>query len=124
MFVDRVKVTFKAGDGGDGAMSFHHEKMRPRGGPDGGNGGNGGDVILKARTNQDSLATFRYKKLLKAESGHPGGNSKKHGRSGEDLEVAVPVGTVVFNQDAGVLADLAKEDQTYTVAYGGKGGFG
>jgi GTP-binding protein len=124
MFVDRVKVTFKAGDGGDGAMSFRHEKMRPRGGPDGGNGGDGGDIILCARTNQDSLAALRYKKLLQAESGKPGGKAKKHGKSGEDLEVAVPVGTVIYNADTEPLADLAADGQTYTVASGGKGGFG
>ena len=124
MFVDRVKVTIKAGDGGDGALSFRHEKLRPRGGPDGGDGGDGGDVILRARTNQDSLAAFRYKKLLQAESGKPGGKAKKHGKSGEDLEVAVPVGTVVYGTEAKPLADLAADNQTYTIAHGGKGGFG
>ena len=124
MFVDRVKVTFKAGDGGDGTMSFRHEKMRPRGGPDGGDGGDGGDIILRAQTNQDSLAAFRYKKLLKAESGNPGGKAKKHGKSGDDLEVPVPVGTVVYGSDKKTLADLTHDDQTYTVAYGGKGGYG
>src|ERR1051325_4950995 len=104
MFVDRVQVTFKAGDGGDGALSFRHEKMRPRGGPDGGDGGDGGDVILLAQTNQDSLATFRYQKMLRAEPGKPGGKAKKHGKSGKDLTVSVPVGTVIYGTGTKPLA--------------------
>ncbi|MBI2588860.1 GTPase ObgE [Candidatus Saccharibacteria bacterium] len=122
-FVDRVEVTFKAGDGGDGIVSFRREKFRSLGGPDGGDGGNGGNVILLASTNQNTLADFRYKKLLKAQSGQNGGRAKRHGKSSPDLEVAVPIGTVV-SQDSDVLADLTENRQTVVIAAGGKGGYG
>ncbi len=123
-FVDRVNVVFKAGDGGDGALSFRHEKFRARGGPDGGDGGDGGSIVLRASRNQNTLATFRYKKLLQAESGQKGLKSKKHGKSGQDLEVAVPLGTVVWDANNELLADLAKDGQVEVIARGGKGGFG
>ncbi|HXY18308.1 MAG TPA: GTPase ObgE [Candidatus Nitrosopolaris sp.] len=123
MFVDRVRVRVEAGNGGDGALSFRHEKFRARGGPDGGDGGHGGSVILRASRNQNTLAAFRYKKLLKAEDGQPGGKRKRHGKSGADLEVAVPVGTAV-SVDEKILADLTTDGQEVTIARGGKGGFG
>ena len=123
MFVDRVLVTFKAGDGGHGAVSFRHEKFRPLGGPDGGDGGDGGSIILKASNNQNTLATFRYKKLIKAGDGQPGSKVRRHGKSGEDLLLSVPVGTVVMRGDV-ALADLADDGQQFTLAGGGKGGFG
>jgi GTP-binding protein len=122
-FVDKVDVVFEAGAGGDGKVSFRHEKFRAMGGPDGGDGGDGGDVILVASRNQNTLATFRYKKQIKAPSGQPGLDSKKHGRSATDLEVAVPVGTVVMAGDE-ILADLASDGQKEVIAKGGKGGFG
>src|SRR5438132_14209825 len=106
MFVDKVRVKIKAGDGGNGAVSFRHEKFVDRGGPDGGDGGNGGDVVLVASRNQDTLSTFRYKKELKAEPGSPGGKSKKHGKSGTDLVLGVPVGTQVVDGKGQALADL------------------
>lgn len=124
MFVDKVKVIFQAGDGGDGAVSFRHEKFIDRGGPDGGDGGNGGDVVLKASRNQNTLATFRYQKELKADSGKMGQERKKHGRSGQDLVVAVPLGTQVYNTSGELIADLAVDEQQIIVAKGGKGGFG
>jgi GTP-binding protein len=124
MFVDRVEVKIKAGDGGDGAMSFRHEKFRPKGGPDGGDGGNGGDVVLIASSNQNTLANFRYKKLLQAQDGKPGLKSKKHGRSGDDLEIKVPIGTMVLNKDGEALADLTIDGQQTVIAQGGHGGFG
>ena len=124
MFVDRVSVTFKGGDGGDGILSFRREKFREKGGPDGGDGGNGGDVVLIASRNQNTLAAFRYKKLLKAESGQTGGRAKKRGRSGYDLGVPVPVGTMVLNSGGGVAADLTTDGQRETIARGGKGGYG
>lgn len=123
-FVDRVQVTIKAGNGGDGVTSFRHEKFRARGGPDGGDGGSGGDVILEASRNQNTLATFRYKRLLKAESGKSGGKTKKHGISGEDLAVDVPIGTVVTDKSGNILADFTTDGQTEVLARGGKGGFG
>ena len=124
MFVDQVTVKLQAGKGGDGALSFRHEKFVDKGGPDGGDGGDGGDIILRATRNENTLATFRYKKLLKAEDGSPGLKTKKHGKSGKDLEVAVPVGTVVSNLDGQVIADLVEDGQTAVIAHGGRGGFG
>lgn len=124
MFVDRVEVTLQAGDGGDGLTSFRREKFRPYGGPDGGDGGNGADVVLEASTNQNTLAAFRYKKLLKAPSGQAGMYAKRHGKSGEEFIVKVPVGTIVNSKDGKVLADLTVDGERITVAKGGKGGFG
>jgi GTP-binding protein len=124
MFVDRVNVTIRAGNGGDGALSFRHEKFRPRGGPDGGDGGNGGNVVLQASRNENTLADFRYKKLLQAKNGQPGGKRKRHGKKGEDLRVNVPVGTVVTDREGQVLADLTADGQTEVIASGGNGGFG
>lgn len=124
MFVDKVSVSIKAGDGGDGVTSFRHEKFREKGGPDGGDGGKGGDVVLTASRNQNTLAAFRYSKTLAAENGKNGGKSKKHGKNGKNLEVNVPVGTVVSAADGEVLADLAADGQQAVIAEGGKGGYG
>jgi GTP-binding protein len=124
MFVDRVKVSIKAGAGGDGALSFRHEKFRARGGPDGGDGGNGGSVLLVASRNQNTLAAFRYKKLLEAKPGAAGGKRKRHGKKGDDLEVAVPVGTAIIDPSGDTLADLNEDGQQFLIAKGGKGGFG
>jgi GTPase len=124
MFVDSVHVLLKAGDGGDGIVSFRHEKFIDKGGPDGGDGGHGGDIAFVASRNQNTLATFRFQKELKAESGRPGFKRRKHGKSGQDLEVAVPVGTVVARDDGTVLADLHEDGQRVVVARGGRGGFG
>jgi len=123
MFVDRVSVKVKAGNGGAGAVSFRREKFVERGGPDGGDGGNGGNVILLASNNQNTLAAFRYKREITAENGQPGTKRRRHGKSGEDLIVPVPVGTVVVNGDE-VVADLTADGQRETIASGGKGGFG
>lgn len=124
MFVDKAQVTLRAGNGGDGAMSFRHEKFISRGGPDGGDGGNGGDIILRASNNQNTLASFRYQKSLQAEHGDPGTKRRKHGKTGKDLEVAVPVGTQVLSKEGEVLADLTTDGQSTVIARGGKGGFG
>src|SRR5436305_3839633 len=118
MFVDRVSVTIRAGDGGDGCLSFRHEKFQPRGGPDGGDGGHGGDVVLQASRNQNTLGAFRYQKELKAEPGHSGGTNRKHGRNGKDLLVAVPVGTVATDQEGKLVADLVEDGQQAVVAKG------
>ncbi|MBI1857322.1 GTPase ObgE [Candidatus Saccharibacteria bacterium] len=96
MFVDKAEVTLKAGSGGDGRVSFRHEKYIRLGGPDGGDGGDGGDIIFVASRNQNTLANFRYQRELIAQSGKPGDKRKKHGRSGTDTRVAVPVGTTVM----------------------------
>jgi GTP-binding protein len=124
MFVDKVQVGVSAGNGGNGAVSFRHEKFVDRGGPDGGDGGDGGDVILVASRNQNTLANFRFQKSLKADDGQSGSQRRKHGKSGEDLEVPVPVGTVVIDEHGGELADLANDGDRAVIAYGGKGGFG
>jgi len=124
MFVDRVSVSIRAGKGGNGMVSFHHEKFISRGGPDGGDGGNGGNVVLTASRNQNTLADFRYKKLLQAKDGEAGAKRKRHGRNGDDLRLDVPVGTVVTDQQGTVLADLTEDGQVEVIAKGGGGGFG
>jgi GTP-binding protein len=123
-FVDRVNVNVRAGKGGDGLLSFRHEKFIAKGGPDGGDGGDGGSVVMRASRNQNTLAAFRYKKLLKASDGQAGGKRKRHGKNGGDLIVDVPVGTVLTDEQGNVLADLTVDGQTEVVAQGGKGGFG
>lgn len=123
MFVDKVEIKIIAGDGGDGSVSFRQEKYIDKGGPDGGDGGDGGDVVLVASRNQNTLAAFRYKKFVKAEDGTAGGQQKRHGKNGKDLEVKVPVGTVL-SVDGYVIADLTKDGQTAIIAKGGEGGFG
>ncbi len=123
-FIDKVAINVVAGKGGDGKLSFRREKFIDRGGPNGGDGGKGGDVVLQASQNQNTLAAFRYHKELKAESGQAGGKNRKHGRSGNDLNVAVPVGTIVSSERGEVLADLVNEDQKAVIAHGGRGGYG
>lgn len=124
MFVDKVQVSIKAGDGGNGVVSFRHEIYVDRGGPDGGDGGKGGDVILVASRNQNTLANFRFQKAIRAESGRSGSKQKKHGKSGINLRVPVPVGTVLIDEHGDTLADLQTDGQEVVVALGGKGGFG
>jgi len=124
MFVDKVKVSVSAGDGGNGAVSFRHEIYVDKGGPDGGDGGDGVDVIFEASRNQNTLATFRFQKQIVAEAGQNGGKRRMHGRSGQDLVVKLPVGTVVHDQEGTALADLAQDGQQVIIAGGGKGGFG
>src|SRR5579863_3789821 len=102
-FIDKASVTFTAGNGGDGAVSFRREKFIDRGGPDGGDGGDGGSVILIASRNEDTLASFRYQKELRAENGQAGSKRRKHGKSGHDLDVSVPVGTVVIDDAGNIL---------------------
>lgn len=124
MFVDKVIVHVKAGRGGDGAVSFRHEKYIDKGGPDGGNGGRGGDVIFVATQNENTLLHFRYKQELIAENGQPGARRRQAGRNGADLMVKVPVGTQVFEQGDKLVADLTTPGQQAIVARGGDGGFG
>ena len=123
MFVDTAKVFVQAGKGGDGAVSFRHEIYVDKGGPDGGDGGHGGDVIFVATEGLNTLLDFRYKPELKADPGANGAKRKMAGRSGADLRVKVPVGTLVY-RDGEVIADLTKDGQEVVVAKGGDGGFG
>ncbi len=124
MFVDLASVRLKAGDGGNGIVSFRHEKFIDRGGPDGGDGGKGGDIVLVSSRNQNTLANFRFKKEMKAQTGQSGSMRRKHGRNGPDLIIAVPVGTSVILEDGTTVADLTMDNQKFIVARGGKGGFG
>ena len=123
MFVDKAKVSLKAGKGGDGAVSFRHEIYIPKGGPDGGDGGKGGDIVFKADKDTDTLIDFRFTPILTAEDGRNGAGQRSAGRSGQDLIVEVPIGTVVY-KDGEILADLTEDGQTAIIARGGDGGFG
>jgi GTP-binding protein len=124
MFVDKVLVSIKAGDGGNGMVSFRQEKFVDKGGPDGGDGGKGGDVIFVASRNQNTLAAFRFQKEIIAESGKPGFRRKRHGKSGKNLEVQVPVGTAIYDESGTLLADLLHDGDREVIAKGGDGGFG
>jgi GTP-binding protein len=124
MFVDKAKITVKAGDGGNGCVGFHREKFIAAGGPDGGDGGKGGDIIFKVDTNLSTLSDFRYKRKFEAKPGEPGRGGKKNGKKGEDLVIKVPKGTVIRESNSGaVMADMSGIDE-FVAAKGGKGGWG
>ncbi len=123
MFVDTAKVRVQAGKGGDGAVSFRHEIYIPKGGPDGGDGGKGGSVVFRADKDTNTLLDFRYNPELKAENGKNGAGQRSAGRSGKDLIVEVPIGTIV-RKDGAVIADLKQDRQEAIIAQGGDGGFG
>lgn len=123
MFVDKVQVIVTAGDGGNGAVSFRHEKFVDRGGPDGGDGGRGGHVVLVGDENLNTLVNFRYKQELGAENGQVGQKQRKHGRNGADLTIKVPIGTMVVHEGQ-IIADMTGQGQEITIAKGGDGGFG
>lgn len=143
MFVDKAKVSLKAGKGGDGAVSFRREIYIPKGGPDGGDGGKGGDIIFKADKDTNTLIDFRFTPILTAEDGKNGSGTRSAGRGGKDLIVEVPIGTVVYrlkSEEASrsrsmltesaagpvrrLIADLTRDGQTAVIARGGSGGFG
>jgi GTP-binding protein len=125
MFCDIADVTFIAGKGGNGCVSFRREKFIPKGGPDGGDGGNGGDVILKADENITTLSDFRTKKTFTAEDGDPGRGKNQHGKNGEDLILKVPVGTIIQNPENGdIYEDLDENGKEAVIAKGGIGGKG
>ena len=154
MFVDKAKVSLKAGKGGDGAVSFRHEIYIPKGGPDGGDGGKGGDIIFRADRNTNTLIDFRFTPILTAENGKNGAGQRSAGRSGKNLIVEVPLGTVVYKigskdsfegirsydederaspvttgagdapRERILLADLTRDGQESIIAHGGSGGFG
>ncbi len=124
MFIDVAKIHVKAGDGGNGAVSFHREKFVAAGGPDGGDGGKGGNIVFQVDKNLNTLLDFKYKRKFKAENGTPGGQKNCAGKNGEDLVIFVPRGTLVYHADSGaLLADLS-EDEPVIIAKGGNGGFG
>jgi GTP-binding protein len=124
-FIDEATITVQSGDGGSGCVSFRREKFVPRGGPDGGDGGKGGDIILKSASRRRTLLPFRYKSQFKATRGANGQGKQKTGRSGEDLVLEVPPGTIVRNAETGeILKDFSKADESFVAAPGGRGGQG
>ncbi|MGC2873003.1 GTPase ObgE [Ihubacter sp. mB4P-1] len=125
MFVDRAKIQIKSGKGGNGCVSFRREPFVPEGGPDGGDGGKGGDVVFQADRNLRTLMDFRYKRKYEAENGQDGMRKKKFGKNGKDLVIKVPMGTVVIDEETGlVMKDLTEDGQCFIAARGGKGGKG
>ena len=124
-FVDEATIRVQAGNGGHGCLSFRREKFVERGGPDGGDGGHGGDVYLIANPSINTLVDFRVARNFKAESGQGGGGRNKTGKSGDDLDVAIPCGTVIRDVDTGeLICDLTKPEQRIKVAEAGHGGLG
>ncbi|MDQ0173954.1 GTPase ObgE [Paenibacillus tundrae] len=125
MFVDKAKIYVKAGDGGDGIISFRREKYVPNGGPAGGDGGRGADIIFRVDEGLRTLMDFRYQRHFKAPRGEKGRNKSQHGANAENMIVRIPPGTVIVDEDSGeVLADLTRHGQQVVVAKGGRGGRG
>jgi GTPase len=136
MFIDKAKIFLKAGNGGNGCVSFRREKYIPRGGPNGGDGGDGGNIYIKALNKLQTLYDFRYQKHFKAQNGEPGQGRNCHGKKGQDLIIAVPCGTLIQVTDPqpapgtpaltvqNVWFDLVEPAQTLLLAQGGKGGYG
>ena len=123
--IDEVKVSLKAGDGGNGCASFRREKYVPFGGPSGGDGGNGGDIIIKVDHNLSTLLDYRYKQHFKAERGENGKSRDMYGAFGKSLVLKVPCGTQVYAEDKQtIIADLDKDSESVVIARGGKGGIG
>lgn len=122
--IDHVEIKVKAGDGGNGHVSFRRLKGKSYGPPEGGDGGDGGNVIIKATSNHSTLLSFRYKKDFSAPGGQVGGKSLKKGARGEDLILEVPLGTIIEDESESIIADLTKQGQAEVVALGGKGGRG
>ena len=125
MFIDHAKIFVRSGNGGNGGCSFRREKFVPHGGPDGGDGGNGGSVVATASTRVTTLLDLKYRRHYEAESGAPGQKANRHGRTGADVTITVPVGTVIRHAETNeLLADLVTPEQRVIVAKGGKGGKG
>ncbi len=124
MFIDKVKIYIKSGNGGNGSASLHTEKYVANGGPDGGDGGKGGDIIFEATSSENTLNLFHFQKHFRAGNGENGGKKNCYGKQGEDLVVKVPVGTVVKTLDGQVIADMFYDGQREIILKGGKGGRG
>ena len=124
MFIDNIKIYVKAGDGGNGAVTFHREKYVSAGGPDGGDGGRGGNIIFRIDEGANTLLAFRYKRKFIAENGSNGMPNKMHGKSGEDVVISVPPGTLIKDPESGkIIFDMAN-DREYVLCRGGRGGWG
>ena len=125
MFIDEVKIWVKAGDGGNGCMAFRREKFVPKGGPSGGDGGHGGSIFMIASDHHNTLLHFRFNPEHRGNRGRHGEGSNKTGKDGEDIELPVPVGTVVYDEETGeVVHDFAAAGDRFRVARGGRGGRG
>lgn len=125
MYLDYVKIYVKAGNGGNGAVSFHREKYVTNGGPDGGDGGKGGDIIFVATEEKNTLIDFRYKKHFRAQDGENGAKKNSTGKSGEDLKIYVPIGTIIKETETGeIIADMFENGEEFTPLKGGEGGKG
>ena len=125
MFIDQVVITVESGKGGNGVVHFRREKYVPRGGPDGGDGGRGGDVVLVVSRHLNTLFPFQHQRFYRADSGKSGGGSNSTGKSAQDLEIKVPAGTIIFDDNTGeVVGDLVEEGQRLIVCRGGRGGRG
>ena len=124
MFVDNVKIHVKAGDGGNGIVSFHREKYVARGGPDGGDGGRGGNIVFKIDEGTNTLLAFRYKHIFKAKNGEDGKGSKFHGKTAEDLVIMVPPGTLIKDAETGKIIKDMSDCEPFICCKGGRGGWG
>lgn len=125
MFVDRAEIIITSGKGGDGAVTFRREPYVPEGGPDGGDGGDGGNIIFVADSNLRTLMDFKYERKYEAENGQNGMRRKKYGKRGRDLEIKVPIGTMIIDKESGLLMkDMADKGDRLVAAKGGKGGKG
>ena len=124
MFIDKATIKIKAGDGGNGAVAFHREKFVNAGGPDGGDGGKGGDIVFVVDDNLSTLADFKYKRKYKAPNGADGQGGRRNGRKAEDLIIKVPRGTVVRENESGVIMADMSSDEPFIAAKGGRGGWG
>ncbi|MEC7779163.1 MAG: GTPase ObgE [Candidatus Neomarinimicrobiota bacterium] len=125
MFIDYAKIELQAGNGGTGIVSFHREKYIDKGGPSGGDGGKGGDIVFLTNPNLHTLQDIRYRRLYKAKNGGSGGPNKRTGKSGENLVIEIPCGTVIKNaKSSKVILDMVEENQTHIVCEGGIGGKG
>ncbi|MBE6599181.1 MAG: GTPase ObgE [Ruminococcaceae bacterium] len=124
MFIDKIKIYTKAGNGGNGVVSFRREKYVAKGGPDGGDGGNGGDVVFKIDEGANTLLAFRYKRKFVAENGGDGAGSKYHGKNGEDVIITVPRGTLIRDAESGKIIHDMSDDEPFVLSKGGRGGWG
>ena len=125
MFIDYAKIELQAGNGGNGAVAFHREKYIDKGGPSGGDGGRGGDIVFQTNPNLHTLQDIRYKRMYKAKNGQSGGSNKRTGKSGEDLIIQVPCGTIIKSiESKSIIKDLVKENESHIICQGGIGGKG